>query len=74
MTRLPTLTARKVIRALQKAGFVVDRQSGSHIILMQPVQRLRTSVPKHSTDLNRSLMKLILKQAHLSEDEFRQLL
>lgn len=39
-----------------------------------PAYHMRTSVPKHSTDLNRSLMKLILKQAHLSEDEFRQLL
>lgn len=74
MTRLPTVTSTKVIRALQRAGFIVDRQNGSHVILHHPVRRLRTSVPKHGTDLNRSLMKLILKQAQLTEDEFRDLL
>jgi predicted RNA binding protein YcfA (HicA-like mRNA interferase family) len=74
VTRLPTLNARKIIQALERAGFVFDRQNGSHMIYFHPTRRLRTSVPKHSKDLNRNLMKLILKQAGLTEDQFRELL
>ncbi len=34
--RLPALSARQVIAALQRAGFVVDRVAGSHYILAHP--------------------------------------
>jgi predicted RNA binding protein YcfA (HicA-like mRNA interferase family) len=33
MAKLPSLTARKVVRALKRAGFVEDRQKGSHLAL-----------------------------------------
>jgi predicted RNA binding protein YcfA (HicA-like mRNA interferase family) len=74
MTRLPTLNARKVIQALEQAGFVFDRQTGSHFILRHPITRRTTGVPKHGKDIKRSLMKAILQQAGLTEDEFRGLL
>ena len=74
MTRLPTLSARKIIGALERAGFVIDRQNGSHVILEHPAKGLRTAVPKHNRDVRRSLMKEILRQASLTEDEFRKLL
>lgn len=31
MVRLPALTGREVIRALERAGFEVVRQKGSHV-------------------------------------------
>ena len=74
MTRLPTLSARKIIQALEKAGFILDRQRGGHAVMWHPAKLLRTVVPIHSKDVNRSLMKIILKQAGLSEDEFQSLL
>lgn len=74
MTRLPTLSARKIIQALERAGFVADGQKGGHYFLWHPVKHLTTAVPKHSKDVKRNLMKLILKQAGLTEGEFRQLL
>jgi predicted RNA binding protein YcfA (HicA-like mRNA interferase family) len=74
MTRLPTLHIRKIIQALERGGFVFDRQTGSHLIMRHPITRQTTCVPKHGKDLKRSLMKEILKQAGLSEDEFRKLL
>jgi predicted RNA binding protein YcfA (HicA-like mRNA interferase family) len=72
--RLPTLHARKIIQALEKAGFVFDNQTGSHFILRHPVTRQTTCVPKHGRDVKRSLMKEILRQAGLTEEEFRELL
>jgi predicted RNA binding protein YcfA (HicA-like mRNA interferase family) len=74
MTRLPTLHSRKIIKALERAGFVFDHQTGSHFILRNPVTRRTTCVPIHGRDVKRSLMKDILQQAGISEDEFRDLL
>jgi len=45
MAKLPSLTARKVVRALNRAGFVDDRQKGSHLILIHPETKARTVVP-----------------------------
>ncbi len=73
MTRLPTLNARKIIQALERAGFVFDRQTGSHYILRHPLKRRTTGVPKHGKDVKRSLMKEILRQSGLSEEHFSQI-
>ncbi|MGA2736362.1 MAG: type II toxin-antitoxin system HicA family toxin [Bryobacteraceae bacterium] len=48
MPQLPSLTARKVVRALKRAGFVEDRQRGSHLVLMHPETKARTVVPIHA--------------------------
>ena len=74
MTRLPTLNSRKIIQALERAGFLVFRQNGSHCVLRHPNTRRSTIVPIHGKDVKRSLMKEILQQADLSEDEFRKLI
>lgn len=72
--RLPTLRPRAVVAALKKAGFIEHAQRGSHLALKHPGTMRRTVVPMHSGDLNRGLLKEIIKQAGLTEDEFRSLL
>lgn len=74
MTRLPTLSAKKVIAALKRAGFEEDMQRGSHLYLWHPELKITTCVPIHTRDLKRSLVRKILNQARLSENEFRRLL
>jgi predicted RNA binding protein YcfA (HicA-like mRNA interferase family) len=74
MSRLPTLHGRKIIEALEKGGFVFDRQTGSHMIFRNPQAKRTTCVPLYGKDVKRSLMKEILRQAGLTEDEFRNLL
>jgi len=37
-----------VIRALKRAGFVEDRQRGSHLMLFHPESNARTVVPVHA--------------------------
>ena len=74
MSRLPNVTPRQMINALHRAGFQDERQIGSHFYLFHPVKKLRTGVPMHPGDLDRSLMKKIIKQADLTEDKFRELL
>jgi predicted RNA binding protein YcfA (HicA-like mRNA interferase family) len=74
MGKLPSLTARKVVRALKKAGFAEDRQRGSHLVLMQPQTKARTVVPMHAgRTLQEPLLRAILRDANLSIEEFLDL-
>jgi predicted RNA binding protein YcfA (HicA-like mRNA interferase family) len=73
--RLPALTARDVIRALERAGYVVSRTSGSHcrlIHMLDPARKI--TVPVHSGDLKRGTLRAIIGQAGLTVAEFLQLL
>ena len=74
MSRFPNLNTAKIVRALKRAGFEDNGQKGSHRYFWNPISKLQTGVPMHSGDLSRSLMKEIIRQAGLSEDEFRKFL
>jgi predicted RNA binding protein YcfA (HicA-like mRNA interferase family) len=75
MSRLPTLNAKKIIKALKKAGFIEHIQHGSHLILINTEKDLETCIPIHAgKDIKRELLKEILKQAGMSEEAFRDFL
>ena len=74
MTKVPNLVYQKVIKALQRDGWVVVRQKGSHIRLQKHLQDevLKLTVPAHRP-LKRSTLSHILKQARRSVDTFLEL-
>ncbi len=74
MTQLPVVTPKQAIKALEKCGFLIRRQSGSHVILFHPKKSGRVVVAIHAKDIKRGTLKNILKQADLSVDEFIELL
>jgi predicted RNA binding protein YcfA (HicA-like mRNA interferase family) len=73
---LPVIKGRQVIRALGKAGFVVDRIVGSHYILVYPGDAARTvTVPVHSNrDLKPGTLRSIIRQAGFTVDDFKDFL
>ena len=75
MTLVPSLSYNAIISALERAGWRVDRQKGSHIRLSRFADgRLRKlTVPAHRP-LKRSTLAKIIKQANLSVEEFLDLL
>lgn len=73
MTKLPVVSGRQCLKALQKAGFVVRRQSGSHIILRRDDPFAQISLPNHKTVKPGTLRKII-RDAGLTVDEFVELL
>jgi predicted RNA binding protein YcfA (HicA-like mRNA interferase family) len=75
MRKLPSLTAREVIRKLRKAGFVFDRQAkGSHEIWYNPKTKRRTTIPNHpGTTIQKGTLRAIIKQAGLTVDDFLNL-
>jgi len=72
--RLPNVTAKELVRALEKAGFVFQRQKGSHATFRHPETRRTTVVPLHGGDVKRPLLKMILLQAGLTDEDFLKLL
>ena len=74
MPRLPTVKPRQVVRALERAGFEIDHQTGSHIVLRRASDNSRVVVPWHNRDLGRGLTLRIIKSAGLTRDQFIQLL
>ncbi len=72
--RLPALRARKVVRALEKAGFYRDHQTGSHVVLYKKGHPNPVSVPWHSKALKRGTLRQIIKDAGLDVETFLGLL
>ncbi|MBI5873898.1 MAG: type II toxin-antitoxin system HicA family toxin [Candidatus Omnitrophica bacterium] len=72
MTKLPHATGKEIIRALEKHGFFVKRQSGSHVIMKHKTDPiLRCIVPVHgSKTIKPGTLSSILKGANLSIEEF----
>ena len=75
MTKTPSLNYQKVINALQRAGWVVVRQKGSHVRLQKHTasETFKLTIPAH-TPIKRSTLSHIIKQARLTVDDFNKLL
>jgi len=75
MAKLPIVKPKQVIRALQRAGFYIHRQVGSHARLIHPIDPARrVTVPIHNEDIPKGTLSSIIKQAGLTVDEFIRLL
>jgi predicted RNA binding protein YcfA (HicA-like mRNA interferase family) len=74
MPRLPVCTPTDVIRALSRAGFILDHSTGSHRFFRHPTRPRIVTVPFHRKDLKRGTLKSILDQAGLSAEEFIRLI
>ena len=71
---LSPIPAKRVIKLLNKIGFEVVRQRGSHVILKHPDGRV-TVVPVHSgEDIGRGLLSKIIKDTRITREQFLKLL
>ena len=72
--KLPRVTASEIIKVLEKCGFIMTRQSGSHKIYKNSEGR-RATVPFHSGKiLHPKVLKSILNEADLSVEELKKYL
>lgn len=67
MPSLPVVSGAEALRALQRLGFVVSRQKGSHIVLRRGSQGC--VVPNHR-ELKTGTLSGVLKQAGVSVEDF----
>jgi predicted RNA binding protein YcfA (HicA-like mRNA interferase family) len=69
--RLPALSFREVVRALERLGFQIDHVTGSHYRLKHTRDPRRNAVvPRHSRDIKRGVLRSIIRQAGLTVEEF----
>ena len=73
MSKLPSITGKQCVNALQKVGFVYKRQTGSHIVLRRDDPFSQLVVPNHD-ELDRGTLRAILRQADINVVEFIKLL
>ena len=74
MSKLPRgLSGKKVVKALEKAGFYFKRQKGSHIVLRRDTPFAQVIVPDHK-NIDTGTLSSILDGASLSIEDFIKLL
>ncbi|MGD8238827.1 MAG: type II toxin-antitoxin system HicA family toxin [Armatimonadota bacterium] len=69
------MSGPEAVKALRRAGFVVRRQSSSHVVLTHPERDRPVSVPVHAArDVKPGTLRGIIRDAGLSVEAFRRLL
>lgn len=73
MTSLPVVSGREVVKALEKIGYVFDRQRSSYMILRQQAPPHRhLTMPDHQ-EVAKETLRAIIRQAGLTVEEFHDL-
>ena len=75
MSKVPSLSYVQIVKALQRNGWTIVRQRGSHIRLQKHIgdEVLKITVPAHRP-VKPSTLSHIIKQARISLDLFLELL
>lgn len=69
--KLPRVSGEQVIKALVKAGWSVERQRGSHVVLFK--ERIGIVVVPLHKELDRGTLRAIIKQSGMTVKEFLKL-
>ncbi len=71
MGRLAGFRYREIVKRLKSCGFAFDRHAaGSHEIWYNESKNLYTTLPNHAGDIPEGTLRAVLKQAHITPDEF----
>ena len=60
------------VKKFERAGWIVARQVGSHVMLVKAGYRFTLSVPQHK-ELGIGILKRLIKQTEISIEEFNEL-
>ena len=75
MSRLPSLKALEILRALERGGYFVHHVKGSHHYLRHPDRPgVRVAIFHHRRELPPGTVRQIIKAAGLTVEEFLELL
>lgn len=74
MPNIPATSGQKLIKVLIKKGFLLNRISGSHHILVNTDRQITISVPVHKgKTLGKGITLAIIKDAQITVEEFLKL-
>ncbi len=66
---LPVVSGTQAVKALDRAGWLIARRRGSHIILKKPASFHTLSVPDHD-ELDPGTLRSLIRTAGLTVEEF----
>ena len=69
MSKLPQLSGRECVSVLERFGFRVVRQRGSHIVMRRDDPFAQVVVPDHK-EIDRGALRAIVRQAGLQPEDF----
>jgi predicted RNA binding protein YcfA (HicA-like mRNA interferase family) len=72
--RLPAVTPRQAVRALERCGWELDRTKGSHHVFRHADRRHRIVMPMQARDLAAGTLHQIIEASGISREEFLRLL
>ena len=74
MPRVPLISTRQAIKAFEKAGYELNHQTGSHMILRRrEPPHLHLSIPNRR-ELARGTLRKLIRDAGLTVEQFQDLL
>jgi predicted RNA binding protein YcfA (HicA-like mRNA interferase family) len=74
MPKLPSISSQKLAKALEKAGFLLERTTGSHCIYVHPETHKKAIVPIHSKNVPKGTLSKLIKEAGLDKEDLIDLL
>ncbi len=69
MPSLPVLSGRQAVRAFKQAGWVVNRQRGSHVIMLKAGSIVSLSISQHR-ELAPGTLRSLIRAAGMTTEEF----
>jgi len=74
LPKIPPLNPHKLIKILEKTGFKIIRQKGSHVIMMND-RKTRIVIPVHpGKNIKPGLIRAMIREAEISREKFFKLL
>ncbi len=70
MAELPNCTGKEAVRAFERLGYGIVRQSGSHVRLKYPGRTSLTIPVHHGKDLAKGTLRKVINDSGFSVEEF----
>jgi predicted RNA binding protein YcfA (HicA-like mRNA interferase family) len=72
MPKLPVVSGAEAVKAFERAGWRVDRQRGSHVVLLKAGHIASLSIPQHR-ELAPGTLRSLIRAAGMTVQEFSDL-
>jgi predicted RNA binding protein YcfA (HicA-like mRNA interferase family) len=72
MPKLPVVSGAEAVRVFERAGWHVDRQKGSHVVMLKDQEIASLSIPQHR-ELASGTLRSLIRAAGMTVEEFANL-
>ena len=69
MPKLPVISGAQAVKTFERAGWRVDRRSGSHVVMLKPGEIASLSVPQHR-ELAPGTLRSLIRATGMTVEDF----